>query len=315
MAVWPQDGIQAYGATVSRQMAASNRDAPSDQTVGIGGAVISAIAWGASGVIAKAIDMGGLAVVSYRFWMSTIAFFAFMAATKRLPSRAAFTAAAPGGFALAIDVALFFSAVKLTTVANATVLAAMQPLLMMYLGTRLLGEQVRRVQVVWSVAAFCGVAFLVFGSSGFEEWNPYGDALAIGALVAWTGYMFFSKASQGSVTPLEYTAITGLISAVVCTILALVFGQDLSWPTTRSWLLLAVMAFGSGLCAHLLMNWSLTRIPVWLGSTTTLIIPAAATAMAWAWLEEPAAPIQVIGILITLVAVGAITRSRSSPQQ
>ena len=286
-------------------------DAPrSDRALGVGGAVASAIAWGASGVIAKAIDMGGLAVVTYRFWLSTVAFFAFMALTKRLPSRASFVAATPGGLALAADVALFFSAVKLTTVANATVLAAMQPLLMMYLGTKLLGERVRQTQVVWSVVALAGVGFLVFGSSGLEQWNPYGDMLAIAALVAWTGYMFFSKSSQGSVTPLEYTAITGLITAMVCTVLALLFGQDLSWPTGRSWTLLIVMAFGSGLCAHLLMNWALTRIPVWLGSTTTLIIPTAATALAWLWLDEPVTAIQIGGIIITLIAVAAITSSR-----
>lgn len=295
---------------MSTPTARQGKSAIPDQKIGLIGAVVSAGAWGASGVIAKAIDMGGLAVVSYRFWLSTVAFFIFMAAAGRLPSRAAFVAAAPGGFALAVDVALFFSAVKLTTVANATVLAAMQPLLMMYLGTRLLGEQVRARQVVWSAVALGGVALLVFGSSGFEQWNPYGDALAIGALVAWTGYLFFSKSSQAQVTPLEYTAITGLISAVVCTALAVGFGQDLSWPTTRSWLLLGLMAFGSGLCAHLLMNWSLTRIPVWLGSTTTLIIPAAATTMAWAWLGEPATALQICGIAVTLLAVAAITKQR-----
>ena len=70
------------------------------------------------------------------------------------------------------------------------------------------------------------------------------------------------------------------------------------------------MAFGSGLCAHLLMNWALTKIPVWLGSTMTLFIPAAATAMAWAWLDEPVTSIQIGGIAVTLVAVGAITLGR-----
>jgi drug/metabolite transporter (DMT)-like permease len=281
------------------------------QKLGIAGAFGSAVAWGASGVIAKAIDMGGLAVVAYRFWLSTAVFFVFLFLSARMPSRETFRAALPGGVALAVDVALFFSAVKLTTVANATVLAAMQPLLMMYLGTRLLGESVHLRQILWSLVALVGVGVLVFGSSGQDEWSPLGDLLAVGALVAWTGYLFFSKATQGKVTPLEYTAITGLISAVGATVLAVLFGQDLSWPTARSWALLGVMAFGSGLCAHLLMNWALTRIPVWLGSTTTLLIPAAATAMAWAWLGESATIVQVSGILVTLVALSALVLAKT----
>ncbi|MEM7323932.1 MAG: DMT family transporter [Actinomycetota bacterium] len=283
---------------------------PGAQNLGIAGAFASATAWGASGVIAKAIDMGGLAVVAYRFWLSTVVFFFFLFLTGRLPSRETYRVALPGGIALAADVALFFSAVKLTTVANATVLAAMQPLLMMYLGTRLLGERVHLRQILWSIVALTGVGILVFGSSGQDEWSPLGDLLAVGALIAWTGYLFFSKSTQGKVTPLEYTAITGLISAVGATILAPLFAQDLSWPATRDWVLLGAMAFGSGLCAHLLMNWALTRIPVWLGSTTTLLIPAAATAMAWAWLGESATAVQVGGILVTLVALGALVLAK-----
>lgn len=270
----------------------------------------SAFAWGASGVFAKAISLGGLAVVAYRFWLSTIVFFVFMAATNRLPSRRAFRAGFPGAIALAVDVVLFFSAVKLTTVANATVVASLQPLLMMALGVRLLGETVRRSQVGLALIALVGVAVLMYGSTGSPQWSATGDLLAVGALLAWTAYMFFSKSSQGELSPMEYTAIAGLVSAIVATVLAFAFGQDMSWPSTNDWLLLSAMAFGSGMCAHLMMNWALTRIPVWLGSTMTLIIPAAATAMAWAWLGESATLVQLGGIAISLTALAGLTYSR-----
>ncbi len=273
--------------------------------------------WGASGVLAKAIDMPSLAVVVYRFWLSTIVFFAVLAFNRWRQSGSTMTwaklkIAAPGGIGLALDVAFFFSAVKLTTVANATVVAALQPLLMMYLGTRLLGERVKRIQIAWSMLALVGVALLVFGSSGLPEWSLTGDLLAAGALLAWTAYLFFSKATQGRLTPMEYTAATGLITAVINTPLALAFGQDLSWPNARSWVLLIAMAFGSGLCAHLLMNWALTRIPVWFGSTMSLLIPAGATAMAWLFLDERVTGVQTIGIALTLLALLAITKARES---
>ena len=44
------------------------------QSIGALGAVSATIAWGASGVIAKAIEMESLAVVVYRFWLSTVVF-------------------------------------------------------------------------------------------------------------------------------------------------------------------------------------------------------------------------------------------------
>ncbi len=277
--------------------------------------MVAMVAWGASGVLAKSIDMAGLSVVVYRFWLSTIVFAGYLAvAGFRRPESAMTWAklriALPGGIGLALDVAFFFSAVKLTTVANATVMVSLQPLVMMYLGSRLLGERVGLRQVVWSMVALVGVGLLIYGSSGLPEWSPEGDLLALGALLAWVAYLFFSKATQGQLNPVEYTAATGLITAVVNTPLAILFGQDLSWPTTRSWLLLGLMTFGSGMCAHLLMNWSLTRIPVWLGSTMSLLIPPSAALIAWAALGERVTILQGAGIALALAALLAITRSR-----
>ncbi len=286
---------------------------PIGQSIGIAGALLAVLAWGASGVLAKAIDLPSLVVVVYRFWLSSFVFLGYLAVVGMRRGDARLTwrklwIALPGGLGLAADVAFFFSAVKLTTVANATVVAALQPMLMMYLGSRLLGERVRRAQVMWSVVALGGVSLLVFGSAGLPEWSLRGDLLSVGALFAWTAYLFFSKATEGRLAPLEYTAATGLITAVVNTPLIFVFGQELSWPDNRSWALLGLMVFGSGMCAHLLMNWSLRRIPVWFGSTVlSMLIPASAAAMAWLFLGEAITIFQAAGIAVTLFALVAIT--------
>ena len=290
------------------------------QPIGIAGAMLAVVAWGASGVLAKAIDLPSLVVVVYRFWLSTFVFLGYLGVVGLRGSGFGLTwrklwIALPGGLGLAADVAFFFSAVKLTTVANATVVAALQPLLMMYLGSRLLGEHVRRAQVAWSVVALAGVSLLVFGSAGLPEWSLTGDLLSVGALFAWTAYLFFSKATEGRLTPLEYTTATGLITAAVNTPLIFVFGQELSWPDQRSWVLLGAMVFGSGMCAHLLMNWSLRRIPVWFGSTVlSMLIPASAAAMAWLFLGEAVTGFQAAGIAVTLLALVAITSLGKSPK-
>ena len=280
---------------------------------------MAVVAWAASGVIAKAIDLPSLVVVVYRFWLSSLLFLAYLTALGVRRGEVQLTwqklrIALPGGLGLAADVAFFFSAVKLTTVANATIVIALQPLLMMYLGTRLLGERVRGVQIVWSLLALCGVGLLVFGSSGLPEWSLTGDLLSVGALFAWTAYLFFSKSTGDRLTPLEYTAATGLITAVVNTPLVFLFGQEMSWPDGRSWALLAAMVLGSGLGAHLLMNWSLQRIPVWFGSTMlSMLIPACAASLAWVFLGEAMNAQQAVGIVVTLGALIAITRVAQAP--
>lgn len=264
------------------------------------------LGWGASGVLAKAIDLDSLVVIAYRFWTSTIIFFAFLSFRGRPMSWQKFKRALPGGVGLALDVAFFFSAIKLTAVANATVIVALQPIVMLYLSTKMLGEKVSKAQVLWSGVAIVGVVVLLFGSAGLPEANWRGDLLAAGAIFAWTAYMYFSKSTQDVLDPVEYTAATGLIAAAFNTPLIFLFGQTVELPSTSDLGYLALMVFGSGLAAHLLMNWSLTRIPVWVGSVMSLLIPAGATVMAWLFLGESITFLQAVGIGLTLLALGAI---------
>lgn len=280
---------------------------------GLLGAFTAALAWGASSVIAKVLDMDSLAIVVYRFGLASITFLIFMASRGVRLDVKKMRLAAPAGIALAVDVALFFSAVKETTVANATVIGALQPVLMLVVARRFLGERISRAQVFWSLVAVGGVVFLIFGSSGLPGWSMEGDLLAVGALLAWTTYMFLVKTSQtDELSTTEFTSAVAIYTAVLVAPLALVFGQDLSWPSTNSWLLIALMTFGSGLLAHPLMNWSLARIPVSIGSAMTLVVPISASLLAWAFVNERITAVQMIGISITLVSLGALTREQAS---
>jgi len=270
------------------------------------------MAWGASGVIAKGISMGGLAIVAYRFSMAAIVFVAFAAIAR--PSERLnlqiMRLCMPAGLALAADTALFFSAVKETTVANATVIGALQPVLMLFVAYRLLNEQITRAQALWSLVAVGGAVFLIFGSSGLPGWSLFGDTLAVGALLFWTLYLYLVKKllNESDITTLQLTTAVAIYTGLSLIPVALLFGQDLSWPSTRNWLLLGVMAFGSGLLAHPLMNWALARIAVTIGSAMMLLVPVSASLLAWAFLDERLRWAQLAGAIVVLTALGFLTR-------
>lgn len=296
----------------TRSPAATSVDTDEDVRRGVIGAGIAVTAWGSTSVITKSITMGGLAVAAYRFGIYGVAVLAFLALRGTpLPWRV-MRRTFLGGVALAADVALFFSAIKLTTIANATVIGALQPLVVTAAAVAFFGEKVRSREVALGLVALAGVVVVIVGSAGAPEWNPTGDLLAVGALISWSGYFIFSKQSRRDVTPFEFTTGTAVWTALFNGILAFAIGQDLSLPSLRNWLLLVGLALVGGAIGHTLMNWSLVRIPMWLGSVTTLLIPVVASAIAWLVLDEPLTVLQGVGMALTLLALGLIVRGQTT---
>ena len=278
---------------------------------GVAAAGLAMVAWAGSGVLAKGIDMGGLVVVSYRMWIYVVVVVLWSWWRGRPLTRRALRVSLWGGLALGIDLALFFSAVKLTTVANATVIGAMQPVLALVIGYHMFGERPRVSEVGLAVVAIGGVVLVVVGSAGAPQWSPLGDLAAFGALVFFTAYFVFSKQSRSLIEATEYTAATALIAALVNVPITLLSGQDLGPPSLASWIGLVLLAVGPGFIGHSLMNWSFGRIPLWLGSTFTLALPVTASVLAWMFLGEQLSVPQAVGIAVVVLSLAGIVAGPS----
>ncbi len=271
---------------------------------GLTGAAIAVCAWSTGTVITKHIDMGGLAIAAYRFWIFSIGILIWME-LRRTPFRwPAMRNSLWGGIALGLDVAFFFSAIKLTSVVNATIIGSMQPVVVGVVAARFFDEQIRLRDALWSLVAITGAIVVVSTGAGEAEGSWRGNLLAVGAMIAWSAYFIASKRSKEKMTSTEFTAGSAVWTAIICTPLALLFDQDLSIPSATNWLWLMVMVIGSGVVGHSLMNWSLVRIPLWVGSTFTLLIPVFAAILAWLFLDES---LQLSQVLAMAVVIGALT--------
>ena len=293
--------------------ATSPARAPRDEvSAGLVAAAVAVTAWGAGSVITKDIEMGALAVAVYRFWLYFLPMFVWMRVRRTPLTLRAVRASMWGGIALGLDVAFFFSAVKITNVVDATLIGSLQPIVVGVIAARYFGEHIRARDAAWSLVALGGVVAVIFASNGTPEWSAKGDLFAIGSMLAWSAYFIASRESRNRLTTTEFTAATALWAAAVNTPLAIVSGQDLSWPSTRSWVLLVVMTLLAGLIGHSLMNWSLVRIPLWVGSTFTLLIPVSSSVLAWVFLGESLNPAQVAAMALVLTALIFIVRGQAS---
>ena len=271
-------------------------------------AVLAAVSvWGGVAVVARMVDeIDGLALAFHRLWIGAAATLVVFYATGRRLSRASLRLALPGGLAFGADIVLFFSALKHTTIANATVVGALQPALVLLVAGRMFGEPVTGRLIAWSAAAIGGVAVVVYGSSGAPVWSLTGDLLAVGALLAWTVYFIASKRVRRQSPPFEYLAGMLVVAAVAVTPIALLSGQRLDPGSAGAWGAIAALAIGSGGVGHLLVNWAHEHVDLSVMSLLTLAVPVVAVISAAIFLDEPIVWVQVLGMAIVLAAVGVV---------
>jgi drug/metabolite transporter (DMT)-like permease len=284
-----------------------------DLSLGLIGAGIAVCAWSTGTILAKYIDMGSLAIGFYRF-----AFFAIMLIVwmqvRGTPFRLRVIRDSMwGGLALGADIALFFSAVKLTSIVNATIIGSMQPIVVGVIAARFFGEHIGLRNVGWSLVALTGTVVVVAAGTTGGTSDTRGDLLALAAMLSWSAYFITSKNSRKTMTPTEFTAGTALWTMAICVPLGFGFGQDMSWPSATNWGWLIVMAISSGLVGHAMMNWSLVRIPLWVGSTFTLLIPVFSALLAWVVLGETVTALQGAAMAVVIGALAVVVRNQSKP--
>ncbi len=281
-----------------------------DVSRGLTGATIAVCAWSTGTVIAKHIDMGGLATGAYRFTIFAVAICVFMWLRRTPMSLRALRASLWGGLALGADIAFFFSAVKETSIVNATIIGSLQPVVVGVVAARFFGERIRGRDALWSLVAIAGAFVVVLSGPDSGDQSLRGDLLAVCAMFSWSAYFIASKESRRRITSTEFTAGTAVWTAAICIPLAFAFGQDMSMPSAASWGWLLAMTIGSGIVGHVLMNWSLVRIPLWVGSTFTLLIPVFSALLAWAFLGETITWMQALAMGVVISALGAIVHDQ-----
>ena len=282
-------------------------------STGLAGAGIAVTLWSTGTILAKYIEMDALAIGTYRFATAFLALAAYMLSRGVRISWRMIRYSLPGGIALGADIVLFFSAIKATSVVNATIIGSLQPILVGVVAARFFGEQIKSRDALWSLVALAGAFVVVRSAAASDVTSLRGDLLALGAMFSWSAYFIASKESRSHLTSTEFTAGTSFWTAVICLSIGLPLGQDLSWPTAVNWGWLALMIVGSGIIGHTLMNWSLQRIPLWVGSTFTLFIPVASTALAWLILDEHITLLQAVAMTCVIAALAMIVRGQTRP--
>lgn len=271
--------------------------------------------WGWTGVLIKLTSLSALSFAMTRLWMGVLVYFVVLIGLRHRLAWRTFRTCALGGVFFGAEISLAFSAYKLTTIADATIIAALSPVLILLVAGRMFGEHVGRREAMLAGLSFVGVVLVAIGSSGSSAWSALGDLCAAGGALSWTAYWIFSKRARATVPALEYMTSVILVAAVVVTPFALAFGR-VSAPEPRDWAFLVAVTLLPGATGHLLVAWSHRHLESWLSALVTQCSPVVAAAAAWIVLGQSLAPLVICGGLVVLTAtclvmVGTARRERA----
>ena len=277
-------------------------------------AVGSAVAmWGLSGVTIKAVTASGLVTALYRCWFAILPLWltAAMPGVRRRMNGAWLRASLVGGTLFSVHQILFFTSLKLTNVANVTIIGALQPVLVLLVAGPMFGERTTARSLAWSAVALIGIVLVVLGSVDAPTWSAAGDSLAALNLFAFTAYFLASKRFRERVGPWEYVIGMTTVSGIVILAVAVANGQDLGSPAGWDWPALVALAIFPGTLGHVLLNWAHAHTSAFVISIMLLAVPVIAALSALVLLGEAIAGMQLAGGALVLIAIGTIVASAS----
>ena len=278
--------------------------------MGLASAAAAVVVWGASAVLLKQVEgLNGLGIAYYRVWLGAVLVSLVFVVQGGRITRRLLRLSLLGGLAFLTDLVLFFSAVQETSVANATVIGALQPVLVLGVSNRLFGERARVPEVVWGAVAIGGAVLVVAGGDAGGANSLHGDLLAVGALVAWTLYFVASKTARQALTALEYLTGMAIVAAVGVLPLPLLFPGSLGTTDADGWITIVYITVINGLLGHFLMSWAHGHVTLLGVSLLTLGIPVVSAAAAWVWIDEPLVALQVLGMGVVITALGLVSVS------
>ncbi len=192
------------------------------------------------------------------------------------------------GLCLGLHLTLWTTSLSYTTVASASVLVQIHPIILIVLESLLFHERFSGSSWIGVFIAFGGSVLLAVvdthAAAGFSH-PLWGDLLALSAAVLFAGYFLIGRKVRQQYEWLGYIFRVYTWAAVTCLVLAFILGISLRMNGTAIVMALALAA-GPQIVGHGSMNFSLKYISPTLLSTLILGVPLIAIALAFILFRE-----------------------------
>lgn len=222
----------------------------------------------------------------------------------------------------AIEFALLYPGLQLTTASHAVILLYTSPFVVAVGAHFLLpGDRLTRAKLAGLLLAFGGVALVVLGRdkgltapAGAAGPTLLGDLLCLGGAFAWGGLTLVIRASAlKTVSPERVTFVQLLLSAPILIALSLALGEPgLTQPTLLHWGAFAFTVVFVGFFVFTATNWLYLRYPASRVMAFLLLTPVFGVISANLLLGEPLSPNLLGGLVLVVAGLWLVNRPRSA---
>lgn len=276
--------------------------------------VIGAAALFSTGAAAvKAISFTGWQVAGLRSGIACVALLIMLpAARQRWTWRTVLV-----GLAYAAALISYVLANKLTTAANTIFLYSTAPLYVLFMGPLLLGERIRRRDLLFMAAMGIGLGLFFVQTEAPRDTatDPAaGNLVAVCGGVFWAltvvGLRWLSGRGTGRGSSESAVAAGSLVAFLIC----LAPGLPLAGGGVGDWLLVLYLGVVQVALAYVLFTRGLRRVTALEGSLLVLLEPVLNPLWAWWAHGETPGPWAILGGAVILAAIAArALRSRGRP--
>jgi drug/metabolite transporter (DMT)-like permease len=217
-----------------------------------------------------------------------------------------------GGVFLSLDLALWNTAINLTTAATATLFANTAPIWVALAGLWIFRERLTGRFWLGLAITLVGAAAVLGVDSAEGLHLGWGHTLAWGAGVFYAGYYICTQRGRVSLGPIEYVWVAGAASTITLLGISLAMGLSLTDYPPQTWLAFLGMALVSQVVGYVAISFALGHLPASFVSPTMVGQPVLTAILAIPLLGENLSPGQWLGGAAVLVGIVLIHRSRTA---
>jgi drug/metabolite transporter (DMT)-like permease len=207
------------------------------------------------------------------------------------------------GAFFAADLAVWHQSIRFTSVANATLLANLAPILVTAGSVWLFKDRVSGRFLGGMALAIGGSALLVANSFTIGMHTVLGDVLGMVTALFYAGYQLTVSHQRRDTSTIELMFWSTLACTVVLLPVTLATGEPF-WPqSARGWCVLLGMALISQVAGQGLIAWAMAHLSAAFSSVSLLVQPVAAALLAWVVLSEAFGLLQALGGAVVLAGI------------